>query len=73
MSRMALFLRVLLCIALLLVHYLVIFLPVSESFLIYILLFNPRWFRVFLNRTALDARAARNQSGEHGLRRQDSD
>lgn len=70
MSRMAIVLRVLLCIALLLIHYLVIFLPVSEFFLIYILLFNPRWFRVFLNRTALDARAARNSSRQHDVPRQ---
>ena len=52
MSPTAFFLRFLLCIALLLIHYFVIFLPVSEVFLIYILLLNPRWFRDFLNRTA---------------------
>lgn len=52
MDHTALFLRLLLCIALLLIHYLVIFLPVSEAFLIYIILFNPRWFRDFLIRTA---------------------
>ncbi|HUL14115.1 MAG TPA: hypothetical protein VLU73_18340 [Methylococcaceae bacterium] len=52
MSHTALFLRLLLCIALLVIHYLVFFLPVSEAFLIYVLLMNPRWFRDFLNRTA---------------------
>jgi hypothetical protein len=52
MSRLALLRRLLVCLALLLIHYCLIFLPVSELFLIYILLANPRWFRDFLNRTA---------------------
>jgi hypothetical protein len=52
MSSMAFFLRLLLCIALVLMHYLLIVFPVSEAFLVYILLVNPRWFRDFLNRTA---------------------
>jgi hypothetical protein len=55
MSNTALLLRLLLCIALLMIHYLLIFFPVSEGFLIYILLLNPRWFRDFLNRTAPEA------------------
>lgn len=44
--------RVVLCILLLAIHYFLLFLPVSELFLIYILLFNPPWFRAFLNRAA---------------------
>lgn len=54
MSYPALILRLLLCVVLLLIHYLVIFLPVSESFLIYIILVNPKWFRDFLSLTATD-------------------
>ena len=34
------------------IHYLLIFLPVAELFIIYIILFNPRWFRNFLDRMA---------------------
>jgi len=55
MSHTALFFRLLLCVALLLTHYLLVFFPVNEAFLIYILLLNPRWFRDFLNRTAPEA------------------
>jgi hypothetical protein len=50
--------RILISIALLVLHYigeltliLEIF-PLTTIFLIYILLFNPRWFRNFLNNTA---------------------
>ena len=55
MSHTALLLRLLLCVALLIIHYLFFFFPVSEAFLIYILLMNPRWFRDFLSRTAHDS------------------
>lgn len=53
--------RVLLCASLLAIHYFLLFVPVSELFLIYILLFNPRWFRTFLDRTT--PRAAGNEAG----------
>ena len=50
--------RILICIGLLVLHYIaeaLVFLelfPAAEIFLIYILLFNPRWFRNFLNNMA---------------------
>lgn len=44
--------RVLICLGLIAVHYVGIFLPLTELFLIYILLFNPKWFRDFLNNMA---------------------
>ncbi|BBL72553.1 hypothetical protein [Methylogaea oryzae] len=49
---MHVFTRVLLCVLLLAIHYFLLFLPVSELFIVYILLFNPRWFRSFLDKTA---------------------
>jgi hypothetical protein len=44
--------RILISIGLLVMHYIGIVLPLTEFFLIYILLFNPRWFRNFLNNMA---------------------
>jgi len=38
-------LRLLLVVALLSIHYLAFVIPVSEIFLIYVLFFNPRWFK----------------------------
>ncbi|MCU0574030.1 MAG: hypothetical protein MUC41_13695 [Syntrophobacteraceae bacterium] len=46
---MNIFYRLLICVGLIAVHYVGIFLPLTEFFLIYILLFNPKWFRDFLN------------------------
>ncbi len=42
--------RIILSIAILLVDLGVFFLPLTAFFLIYILLFNPAWFREFLDR-----------------------
>jgi hypothetical protein len=42
--------RILLAIGILLVDLIVFFLPLTALFLIYILLFNPPWFRDFLNK-----------------------
>lgn len=39
--------RLLLFIVVLLVHYLVVFIPVAEFFLLYILFFKPKWFENF--------------------------
>jgi hypothetical protein len=39
--------RLLLCIVLLLVHYLAVFAPLSEFFLLYIIFFKPKWFDNF--------------------------
>ncbi len=39
--------RLLLFIALLLVHYLVVFIPVAEIFLLYIIIFKPKWLDDF--------------------------
>lgn len=47
---MNLFYRILICAAILLSHAVIFFLPVAELFLVYIILFNPRWFRDFLDR-----------------------
>jgi len=41
--------RILLCLGILLVDLLIFFLPLTALFLIYILLYNPPWFREFLN------------------------
>jgi len=39
--------RLLLFIAVLLVHYLVVFIPAAEFFLLYVLFFKPKWFDDF--------------------------
>ncbi len=39
--------RLLLFIALLLMHYLVVFVPLAEIFLLYIIFFKPKWFDGF--------------------------
>ena len=44
--------RILISIGILLVDLLIFFLPLTAFFLMYIILFNPSWFRDFLN--ALD-------------------
>jgi len=44
--------RLLICLGILLLHFVALFLPLTELFLIYIILFNPRWFRDFLNNMA---------------------
>jgi hypothetical protein len=41
--------RILLSIGILLVDLIVFFLPLSAIFLMYIIIFNPPWFRNFLN------------------------
>jgi hypothetical protein len=40
--------RLLFAVMLLALHYLIFPVPVVESFMAYILLFNPRWFRSML-------------------------
>jgi hypothetical protein len=44
--------RILISIGILALHYIGIAFPITEIFLIYILLLNPRWFRDFLNNLA---------------------
>jgi hypothetical protein len=39
--------RLLLCLAILVVHYLSVLVPISELFLLYILFFKPKWFEDF--------------------------
>ncbi len=39
--------RLLLFIVILVVHYIVVFVPLSEIFLLYILFFKPKWFEDF--------------------------
>ena len=41
--------RILLAVAILLIDLIVFFLPLIALFLIYILIYNPPWFREFLN------------------------
>ncbi len=41
--------RILLCLGILALDLVVFFLPLSAMFLAYILLYNPPWFREFLN------------------------
>jgi hypothetical protein len=44
--------RILLCLGILVLDLVVFFLPLSAIFLVYILLYNPPWFREFLNNLA---------------------
>ncbi|MGA7877872.1 MAG: hypothetical protein WCA08_19600 [Desulfoferrobacter sp.] len=44
--------RILISIGILALHFVGIFIPLTEFFLIYIILFNPRWFRNYLNNLA---------------------
>jgi hypothetical protein len=39
--------RLLLIIVILVTHYLFIFLPISELFLLYVIFFKPKWFQAF--------------------------
>jgi len=51
---MRLLYRILICVGILLSHLLIVF-PVAELFLVYIILFNPPWFRDFLDRLSKPA------------------
>ena len=42
--------RVLICLGILAVDLLIFFLPLTALFLAYIIMFNPPWFREFLDR-----------------------
>jgi hypothetical protein len=46
---MNMFMRIILAIALVVLDLLIFFVPLAALFLAYILLFNPPWFRGFLN------------------------
>lgn len=46
--------RVLICLGILAVDLLIFFLPLTALFLIYIIMFNPPWFREFLDRLDKD-------------------
>ncbi len=41
--------RLALAIMLLLLHYIAFIIPVADIFLIYVIFFNPKWFRDFLD------------------------
>jgi hypothetical protein len=56
--------RILLCLGILVIDLLIFFLPLTALFLIYILLYNPPWFRDFLNN--LDKKVTKGE-GEHGM------
>jgi hypothetical protein len=43
--------RLLICLGIVAIHFAAFVVPVTELFLIYIILFNPRWFRDFLDST----------------------
>ena len=47
--------RILICLGIVLLHFVALFLPLTELFVMYIILFNPRWFRNYLNNMAGDA------------------
>ena len=49
---MSIFFRILISVGLIVLHYVGLFLPLTELFIIYILLVNPRWFRNYLNNLA---------------------
>jgi len=49
---MKIFYRILISAGLIVLHYVGIVLPLTEFFMIYIILFNPKWFRDFLNNMA---------------------
>jgi len=49
--------RILISIGILALHFVGIFIPLTEFFLIYIILFNPRWFRNYLNNMAKGSEA----------------
>jgi hypothetical protein len=46
---MNIYLRIIISIAILIIHFVGFFLPLTEVFVIYILLVNPAWFRNLLN------------------------
>ncbi|MCU0588390.1 MAG: hypothetical protein MUF52_09560 [Syntrophobacteraceae bacterium] len=46
---MLMLVRILAVVAMIVLHYVGFFLPLTELFLVYILFVNPRWFRRFLN------------------------
>jgi hypothetical protein len=46
---MNIYLRIAICVAILVLHFVGFFLPLTELFVIYILLANPAWFRNFIN------------------------
>ncbi len=49
---MNIFYRILISIGILILHYVGIVFPFTECFVIYIIIFNPKWFRDFLNNMA---------------------
>lgn len=59
---MNIYIRLIICLGIIALHYIGLFLPLTELFLIYILLFNPRWFREFLNN--LDKNRSREADNE---------
>ena len=56
--------RVLLCLGILAIDLLIFFLPLTALFLIYILLYNPPWFREFL--INLDKKVTKGEE-KHGM------
>ena len=56
--------RILLCLGILAIDLLIFFLPLTALFLIYIILYNPPWFRDFLNN--LDNKVTKGE-GKHGM------
>ncbi len=46
---MNIYIRIVICVAILVIHFAGFILPLTELFIIYILLVNPPWFREFIN------------------------
>jgi len=47
--------RILLSLGIILIDLIIFFLPLTALFLVYIILYNPPWFREFLNKLNHDA------------------
>ena len=56
--------RILIGVGILLVDLIVFFLPLTAFFLIYIVIFNPPWFRKFLNDLDENRDAAKMDNGD---------
>ncbi len=55
--------RILICLGILAIDLLIFFLPLTALFLIYILLYNPPWFREFLNNLDKEATEGERENG----------
>jgi hypothetical protein len=59
---MNIYLRIIISVAILIIHFVGFFLPLTEVFVIYILLVNPAWFRNFLNNLDKPKEASKSET-----------